>query len=124
VDRIVAYCGKFSAVRGWLVFDMDTGSVGLVSVVRFAAHSVVRTQEEQLVDITPSPGAGRYPFIIHPGPREEFHNLVEHSSLDYIDCPPADETRVLSVRLREEGFAALLRNAYPGIVFGGAHAGG
>jgi hypothetical protein len=125
VDRIVAHCRQFSPVRGWLIFDMDTGSGGLVSVVRFAAHSVVQTDDEQLVDITPSPGAGRYPFIIHPGPPEEFRMLVEHWSLPYVDCPAVAQTsEFLRFGCRRNGFTGPLRNAYPNILVGEAYARG
>ena len=103
VNRIVAEFPKLSAVRGWIVFDLDRGSGGLVAVIRFAAHSVVQTKDEQLVDITPSRGAGRHPFIIHPGAPEEFQMLVEQRGVAYIDCHAAyqaSEFEVLQTRLR------------------------
>lgn len=77
-----------SPAYGWLVFDFARASLDIIDIVRFAAHSVLHDPQVGLIDITPSRGAGRYPFVLHPGPAEEFAELVERRGASFIDCRP------------------------------------
>lgn len=71
---------ELEAVRGWLYFTFGH----LLGYVRFTAHSVVRSRDRQLHDITPTPAFGRYPFIPAEEDEETFHWLVENvQHLDY-----------------------------------------
>ena len=65
------------AVRGWVVFDYNQTSLGLVPQVLFEAHSVVEQEGGSWVDITPSRVSQRYPFLRHEGSEDEFVELVE-----------------------------------------------
>jgi hypothetical protein len=85
VAEFVTGYPDYYTVRGWLIFDLQRGSGGLLSAVRFLAHSIARNGDT-LIDITPSRGAGRYPFIVHPGPDAEFDTLVEAQGIVSIDC--------------------------------------
>ncbi len=65
------------AVRGWLVFDFNYTSCGLIPFVQLQAHWVVESPDGTLLDITPSLASQRYPFVRHPGSEEGFVDLVE-----------------------------------------------
>lgn len=73
------------AVRGWLVFDFETTSMGLMPLVRFTAHSVVEDADGRLVDITPSNASQRYPFLRHLGSDDQFEQLVTTRMLVHLD---------------------------------------
>lgn len=85
VDRWVSEHPGTRAVRGWLVFDFEKTSMGLVHVVRFTPHSVVEDEDGRLVDITPSGASRRYPFLRHTGSDEEFEQLVTSRMLVHLD---------------------------------------
>lgn len=64
----------YKVVRGWLYFDL-TGC----SVARFVAHSVVRAEDGNLYDITPSNASQDYPFLEGNLSEGEFTKLVEEA---------------------------------------------
>ncbi len=73
-------------VPGWLYFDL----LDMFGHVRFAAHSVVRTQAGELIDITPSELTRPYPFL----PAEEDHSqydvvIIEQQRVMYLDLYPS-----------------------------------
>lgn len=75
-------------VHGWLVFDFEGSSGGLVPMVRFNAHSVIEDENGVRYDVTPSRASKRYPFLEHEGTREEFVRIVESNQLSSIDYNP------------------------------------
>ncbi len=77
-----------SIAAGWLVFDFSRASNGVIDIVRFVAHSALYDPQDGLIDITPSRGAGRYPFVLHPGPAGEFAELVS-AGTTFLDCRAA-----------------------------------
>lgn len=72
-------------VYGWLVFDFDRDSWGMLPVCRFSAHTVIEDPAGRLFDITPSKASQRYPFLRHEGSDEEFEAIVAdgYSNLDF-----------------------------------------
>ena len=77
------------AVHGWMVFDHERTSGGLVSIVQFNPHTIIETDGGERFDVTPSQASRRYPFLDHEGPREHFIQLVEGNSLSVISYDPA-----------------------------------
>lgn len=73
------------AVRGWLVFNYNKDTMGLVPVVRFTAHSLVERKDGSLIDITPSRASQRYPFLRHDGTEDEFLRLVQENNIVNLD---------------------------------------
>ena len=77
----------YTAVHGWLYFDLG----GVMPFVRFAAHSVVQNQRNELIDITPlAQPAALYPFIRSNLSVEEFADAVNvlvaaHGSSNCLD---------------------------------------
>lgn len=64
----------YLAVRGWLFFDYAYA----LPFVQFLAHSVVRTPEGALIDITPQPQAlSSYPFLAAAEAEADYAALVE-----------------------------------------------
>ena len=86
VNRFVLENPGYTAVRGWLVFDLTLCPlIGLPAVWRFIAHSVIEDVNNRLFDITPRRAAQRHPFIRHDGPKGEFESLIV--SIRYLDHP-------------------------------------
>jgi hypothetical protein len=70
-ENVNTFCAQskgFTPVRGWLYFDLpDTPDC-----VMFLAHSVVKTPDGFLSDITPQVASQRYPFLEAKLNDEEF----------------------------------------------------
>ena len=64
---------SYVPVRGWLYFDFR----GLLTHVKFVAHSVVRAPDGQLWDITPVDTPARYPFLAATEGEDDYASLVE-----------------------------------------------
>jgi hypothetical protein len=75
----------WKSVRGWLVFDHEATSSGIIPLVQFNPHSVVEDSNGIRVDPTPSRASQRYPFLEHEGPEEDFIRIVESISLTCIN---------------------------------------
>jgi|GEM_PF-2615551 hypothetical protein len=81
-------------VRGWLCFDMSP-----IGFYRFASHSVIRTQKNQLIDITPTLTAVSQPFLIDS--LDEFlyeeciHSLFAAHGYTFLDHQIQDNSSVL-----------------------------
>jgi hypothetical protein len=73
------------SVYGWLVFDYDRDTWGILPVCRFTAHAVLEDPAGRLFDIAPSKASQRYPFLRHEGSKEEFDAIIAggHSNLDF-----------------------------------------
>lgn len=78
----------YKVVHGWMIFDHEKASGGLVSLVQFNPHSIVEADDGERFDPTPSRASQRYPFIDHEGTRGEFVDLVEGCALRILtyDC--------------------------------------
>lgn len=61
-------------VRGWIFFDFGY----FMPTVRFTAHSVIRTSDGTLRDITPAQTFQAYPFIQAEESEDEYANLIEN----------------------------------------------
>jgi len=72
------------AIHGWMVFDHERTSSGLVSLVQFNPHTIIETDSGDRFDITPSQASRRYPFLDHEGPREHFIQVVKGNSLSSV----------------------------------------
>ncbi|MDB5976951.1 MAG: hypothetical protein JWR07_3711 [Nevskia sp.] len=73
---------NLEAVRGWVFFAFGY----LLDLVRFTAHSVVRTRDGQLLyDITPNRASQQYPFIVAEESEEAFRQLVEDANVQHLD---------------------------------------
>ncbi len=85
-DNVNLWCDSnegYEPVRGWLYFDL----VGTMDRVMFVQHSVVRTPEGDLVDITPSNAGQDYPFIPATEIDDEFfakEEFTENGNLYHI----------------------------------------
>jgi hypothetical protein len=85
-DRWVMERADHKAVRGWMVFDFNRTSEGLLPNCRFTAHSVVETPDGKLFDLTPAPHASkRYPFLRHQGSNGEFEAIVSAGHIVHLD---------------------------------------
>lgn len=83
-ENVTMWCTRNPAhrsVRGWLFFDFDWN----LDFVRFTAHSVIRNENGELVDITPSLASQPYPFIVATEPELEYAGLVEDHGVTKID---------------------------------------
>jgi hypothetical protein len=83
VEEWVMRSPEYGIVRGWVIFDLSADPSA--SRFRFAAHSVIRTPEGKLLDITPSAVSQPYPFIHHPGTTEDFDDLRKRYQVMFID---------------------------------------
>ena len=61
-------------VNGWLCFDMSA-----LGFYRFASHAVIRTYQNQLIDITPATTCVSQPFLI-----DQLNNLKYEEYIDYL----------------------------------------
>lgn len=68
------YSPDHAPVRGWLYFDFP-----LMNYVKFLAHSVVRTPDGDLFDITPANRSQPYPFIEALLTDEEFFGVESNT---------------------------------------------
>jgi hypothetical protein len=66
----VCRCG-----RGRLVFDLSLNPFIPTPYLQFVAHSIIKTPDGKLLDITPPTTTQPYPFIRHPDGNEDFDNL-------------------------------------------------
>jgi len=85
VDRWVTENLGWKAVRGWGVVSSEAGTANL------AAHSVLRSDEGELVDIILTASDPATPFILHVGTEAEFDHLrVPYASLCWPPLPMLD----------------------------------
>jgi hypothetical protein len=89
VDRWVLENPDTRSVRGWIVFDFEKTSRGLMPMVRFTPHSVVEEADGRLVDITPSKASQRYPFLPHADSDGSFEEIVTANQLENLDYDTA-----------------------------------
>jgi hypothetical protein len=80
VDFWVKHNPTHGPVHGFLYFSF----AGAMPYVWFNAHCIVRTEDDQLIDITPSKASQRYPFIEHFGPWELFVEAGKQIRLEYL----------------------------------------
>jgi len=85
------YNPGWKVVHGWLVFDYETTSFGLLRSVQFNPHSVIEDSNGVRVDPTPSRASKRYPFLDHEGAVEDFVRIVQDGSLVCIDYNALDD---------------------------------
>src|SRR4051812_49166630 len=71
-------------VYGWLVFDFESMSDGLLRVVRFNPHSVVESHDGERSDPTPSRASMRYPFLEHEGMPEDFTRIAQGDAVSIL----------------------------------------
>jgi len=71
---------RCSAVRGWTYIAHS-----LRGCPSFVAHSVVETEDGNLIDITPTQARRRFPFIRDKGRRGEYFERLEKHGLIYLD---------------------------------------
>ncbi|WP_369725167.1 hypothetical protein AB8Z38_11610 [Bradyrhizobium sp. LLZ17] len=76
-------------VHGWMVFDHEKTSRGLVPLVNFNPHSVIETDGGERYDPTPSRASKRYPFLDHEGDPESFVRIVQGISLAILSYNPS-----------------------------------
>jgi hypothetical protein len=74
----------WKVVHGWLIFDYEKTSRGLVPLVNFNPHSVVEDPGGERFDPTPSRASARYPFLEHEGTAQDFIRLVQDNSLSIL----------------------------------------
>jgi hypothetical protein len=72
-------------IHGWLVFDYEKTSRGIIPQVSFNPHSVVEDEGGARIDPTPSRASQRYPFLEHEGAPADFIEIVQGHSLIRID---------------------------------------
>lgn len=85
VETWVMRSPQYAIVRGWIVFDQSNNPLVPRPRFHFAAHSVICTPDDKLLDITPSDVSQPYPFIRHPGTTEEFDQLRSQYQILFID---------------------------------------
>jgi hypothetical protein len=76
-------------VHGWMVFDYERTSRGLVPLVNFNPHSIIETDGGERYDVTPSRASQRYPFLDHEGDAESFVRIVTDNILAILSYNPA-----------------------------------
>jgi hypothetical protein len=94
----------WTVVHGWLVFDLRVthGHVDLLP------HSVVRSPNGDLVDVTPldpraPKGIGVFPFLIHLGAATQFQHFVANYPI-----------ALLRVRIETEAVSFVAELSHPG----------
>ncbi len=75
----------WKVVHGWLVFDYEHATSGLLQQVWVNPHSVVQNPDGKHVDPTPSKASQRYPFLEHEGAADDFIRIVQGRGLIRID---------------------------------------
>ena len=82
-DMFCRYSPDHVPVRGWLIFDDIPSEPG---IIKFAAHSVIRTPEGDLADITPLyrplTAPQPYPFLEAYLSDDDFREMLKHTE-DY-----------------------------------------
>ncbi len=73
VSELHLFDCRYIPVRGWFYFDLP----GL-GVVKFVAHSAIRTPEGEIIDITPSDTHNDYPFLDGNLSEEQYEHVVEN----------------------------------------------
>jgi hypothetical protein len=68
-------------IRGWLVFEVFAP----LGFCRFNPHSVVRDEQGELFDLTPTRASQRYPFLYNHLTDEEYVLLVSGRQLHFLD---------------------------------------
>jgi hypothetical protein len=81
-------------IHGWLVFDHEKASGGLISMVQFNPHSIIQTENGERYDVTPSRASTRYPFLDHEGAHDDFVRIVESNSLSVITYNPSSDSLI------------------------------
>lgn len=71
-------------VQGWLVFDHEKASRGLVPLVNFNPHTIIEAADRERYDVTPSRASQRYPFLDHEGDPDDFVRIVQGNSLSML----------------------------------------
>ncbi len=93
-ENAADYASKNSGwkvVYGWLIFDFEADTQGLLTVVRFNPHSIVENQGGERVDVTPSRASRRYPFLDHVGTPSDFARIVESNRISVIEYDPRND---------------------------------
>jgi hypothetical protein len=71
-------------VHGWMVFDHEKVSLGLIPLVNFNPHSIIQTEDGGRYDVTPSQASQRYPFLDHEGDADDFVRIVQGHSISIL----------------------------------------
>jgi hypothetical protein len=79
-------------IHGWLVFDYEKTSGGLIPMVQFNPHSIIQAENGERYDVTPSRASIRYPFLDHEGTHDDFVLIVESNSLRVISYNPVSDS--------------------------------
>jgi len=74
--------GNSTPVQGWLVADYSV--TGIAINVQFFAHSVVRTESGDLIDITPNTLNRSYRFLIHDAADGDFDEMVNAKKISSV----------------------------------------
>lgn len=74
-------------VRGWLYFHFEY----LLPFVRFTAHSVIRSKDGQLYDITPARASQPYPFIEAEEGEAAYAAVIEGLGVQHLDYEVSTE---------------------------------
>lgn len=75
----------WKVIHGWLVFDFERDSGGLLRIVRFNPHSVIEHHDGTRLDPTPSQASMRYPFLEHEGTPEDFTRIVQGDAISILE---------------------------------------
>jgi len=81
VDLWVKTHPGYNAVRGWL----DISYVVVYPARKFAAHSLVSTENGCLFEITPGPDKNQCVFIRHPGSDKNFERFMTNEN-HVVEC--------------------------------------
>jgi hypothetical protein len=78
----------WKVVHGWLIFDFEADTHGLLTLVQFNPHSILENQDGERLDVTPSRASRRYPFLDHVGTPLDFARIVDGNSICVIEYDP------------------------------------
>jgi hypothetical protein len=81
----------WKVVHGWLIFDYEADTQGLLKFVQFNPHSIVENQGGERLDVTPSQASRRYPFLDHVGTPLDFARIVEGNWISVIEYDPRND---------------------------------
>lgn len=99
-------------IHGWMVFDHEKTSNGLVPLVNFNPHSIIEVDDGERYDVTPSRASQRYPFLDHEGHAADFIRIVQENLLAILSYNTlADRLSMKSIRL--EGQTTTLNQFKP-----------
>lgn len=82
----------WKVVHGWLIFDFEADTSGLLTIVRFNPHSIVENRDGERMDVTPSRASRRYPFLDHVGTPSDFARIVQDNWISVIEYDPRNDT--------------------------------